>query len=311
MLVEFRVKNFRSFRDGQVLSFVATNDKSFRDTNTIMTGRNEAPFLLRSAVLYGANGSGKSNLISALQLMRELVISSSSPRMERGFHNIQPFRLDGQSIHEPTEFEVTLIKDGVRYQYGFAVTRHRIVSEHLFVYKSPKEEGWFERYYNPATGKYVYKFFADIKETKYLWEDDTRPDSLYLSTAILLKDQSIRLMYDFATQSMRPVYDWFKDELFITNEQSRISLMHSSMILRIASEGLTTVIDDIETKLHELQMIKLMVMLHSSYNMSRSQLLFTTSLTEFPALFRRDQIWLLDKNQEQVSTFKPRKNESI
>lgn len=44
MLVEFRVKNFRSFRDEQVLSFVAANDKSLRDTNTITTGRNEAPF---------------------------------------------------------------------------------------------------------------------------------------------------------------------------------------------------------------------------------------------------------------------------
>jgi AAA15 family ATPase/GTPase len=291
MLVEFRVKNFRSFRDEQVLSFVATNDKSFRDTNTIMTGRNEAPFLLRSAVLYGANGSGKSNLISALQLMRELVISSSSLRMEPGFDNIQPFKLDEQSVHEPTEFEVTLIKYGVRYQYGFAITRHRIVSEHLLVYKTAKAERWFERHYDPAIGKDVYEFSAYLKAAKYLWEDHPRPDSLFLSTAILLKDPS-----------MRPVYDWFENELFITNEQSRINFMDLYLISRIASEGLTTVIDDIETKLHKLMMVKLMQMLHSSYNMRGSQLLFTTSLTEFPALFRRDQIWLLDKNQEQVST---------
>jgi uncharacterized protein len=69
MLVEFRVKNFRSLRDEQVLSLVASKDKTLVGTHTLATGTTAAPAVLRSAVIYGANASGKSNLIKALQYM--------------------------------------------------------------------------------------------------------------------------------------------------------------------------------------------------------------------------------------------------
>jgi len=61
MLIEFRVKNFRSLRDEQVLSLVASKDKTLQDTHTWATGISAAPTLLRSAAVYGANASGKSN----------------------------------------------------------------------------------------------------------------------------------------------------------------------------------------------------------------------------------------------------------
>src|SRR4051812_48786376 len=67
MLVEFRVKNFRSLRDEQTLSLVASKDKAMQDTHTVTSGLKAAPNLLKSAVIYGANASGKSNLIKALQ----------------------------------------------------------------------------------------------------------------------------------------------------------------------------------------------------------------------------------------------------
>ena len=65
MLVEFRVKNFRSLRDEQVLSLVASTDKTLLNTHTLATGLKAAPNLLKSTVVYGANASGKSNLIKA------------------------------------------------------------------------------------------------------------------------------------------------------------------------------------------------------------------------------------------------------
>ena len=70
MLIEFRVKNFRSLRDEQVLSMVASSDKTLLDRHALATGLNAAPHVLKSAVIYGANASGKSNLIKALQLMQ-------------------------------------------------------------------------------------------------------------------------------------------------------------------------------------------------------------------------------------------------
>ena len=126
MLVEFRVKNFRSIRDEQVLSLVASKDKTLRDTHTQETGISAAPVLLRSAVVYGANASGKSNLIKALQYMRGVVIESATAIQPGQAFAVQPFRLDSKSADQSSEFEVTFLLDKVRYQYGFAMTAVRM-----------------------------------------------------------------------------------------------------------------------------------------------------------------------------------------
>ena len=122
MLVEFRVKNFRSLRDEQVLSLVASNDKTLIDSHALMTGLNAVPALLRSAVVYGANASGKSNLIKAMQFMRGVVTESATIMQPAQAFNVQPFRLNSESNHQPTEFEITFMLQGVRYQYGFSLT---------------------------------------------------------------------------------------------------------------------------------------------------------------------------------------------
>ena len=77
MLVEFRVRNFLSLRDEQVLSFVASSDKDRIETNTIPSGDGVVPRLLVSAVVYGANASGKTNLLEALWNMRQFVEGSA------------------------------------------------------------------------------------------------------------------------------------------------------------------------------------------------------------------------------------------
>ena len=74
MLIEFRVKNFRSLCDEQVLSLVASSDKALQDSNTLPTGVAAAPLLLRSAVIYGANASGKS---SAIQPRKDAIHSGT------------------------------------------------------------------------------------------------------------------------------------------------------------------------------------------------------------------------------------------
>ena len=91
MLVEFRVKNFRSLRDEQVLSLVASTDKTLLDTHALDTGLKAAPHLLKSAVVYGANASGKSNLINALQYMRGVVLASAALPPGQTVDRLSPF----------------------------------------------------------------------------------------------------------------------------------------------------------------------------------------------------------------------------
>jgi len=223
MLIEFRTKNFRSLRDEQALSLVASKDKELLATNTMPTGIRAAPSVLRSAALYGANASGKSNVVKALQYMRGVVAESATVMQPGQPFSVQPFRLDVASASEPTTFEATFVVDGVRYQYGFALTSQRIVAEHLLVYKAFKPQRWFERTFDAATGKDVYEFGAGLKGPKHVWEGATRSNSLFLSMAVQLN-----------SEQLRPVFDWFVTRLLILNELSPLNPQFSVRMLQDA-----------------------------------------------------------------------------
>ncbi|MGK2941960.1 MAG: AAA family ATPase [Immundisolibacter sp.] len=225
MLVEFRVENFRSLRDEQVLSLVASRDKTLLDTNTLETGIKAAPALLRSAVIYGANASGKSNLIKALQYMRGVVAESATVIQPGQTFSVQPFRLDGESASQPTQFEITFLLDGVRYQYGFAMTTQRIVSEHLLVYKAFKPQRWFKRRFDAESDKDTYEFGPGLKGAKQVWEGATRPNALFLSMAVQLN-----------SDQLRPVFDWFVNRLAIFNEVTPLAPQFSVQMLRQAEK---------------------------------------------------------------------------
>lgn len=225
MLVEFRVKNFRSLRDEQVLSLVASKDKSLEGTHTVATGLKAAPRLLRSAVVYGANASGKSNLVKAMQFMRGVVAESATVIKPDQVFGVQPFRLDAASAKAPTEFEVTFVLGGTRYQYGFSMTTQRITSEHLLVYKAFKPQRWFDRRFEPETGKDLYEFGSGFKGAKTLWEGATRANALFLSMAVQLN-----------SEALRPVFDWFVNGLVVFNEVSPLAPQFSIQMLKQAEE---------------------------------------------------------------------------
>ncbi len=207
MLIEFRVKNFRSLRDEQVLTLVASKDKTLLSSNAQETGVRAAPALLRSTAIYGANASGKSNLVKALQYMRGVVAESATVIQPGQTYNLQPFRLDRVSITEPTEFEITFLMAGVRYQYGFAMTQARIVNEYLLVYKAFKPQRWFERYLDEETDEEIYEFSTSFKGSKSTWQHATRSNALFLSMAVQLN-----------SEQLRPVFDWITKQLIVFNE---------------------------------------------------------------------------------------------
>ena len=154
MLVEFRTRNFRSLRDTQTLSLVSSADRSHLETHTLDTGIRSVPRLNRSSIVYGANASGKSNLIFALVTMRNLVLHSMAMLDAARVEQYTPFRLERSSATEPTEFEITVLLDGTRYQYGFSYDAQRVRDEWLIVYRTGKGQSWFERRWNDAKGEH-------------------------------------------------------------------------------------------------------------------------------------------------------------
>jgi len=218
MLLEFRLRNYRSFKEETVFSMVASKDSSLpnniADTSISGVGR-----LNRSAVLYGANASGKTNLVRAMQLMRGIVVDSAALQPIQEF-NVQPFLLDLISPTEPTMFEVTILLDGVRYQYGFEFTKNRIVEEWLLVYHTAKPQVWFERKMDRESGNDVYKFGSNFAGPKMVWQNATRHNSLFISMAVQLN-----------SKNLLDLHSWFAESFIVLLNGGEVGHDHSTQMV--------------------------------------------------------------------------------
>jgi AAA15 family ATPase/GTPase len=206
MLIEFRVTNFRSFRDEAALSLLASRDQHLSSTNLVSVNAPRSTQILRSAVVYGANASGKSNLLRALQFMRGMVVESAAFQPEQGF-NVQPFRLDGRTIDEPSRFEITIGLNGVRYQYGFELTPKKITAEWLLVYQTSKPQRWFIRESDPKTNEDKYEFSSFLVGQKRTWQEATHSNALFLSRAVQLNSEQLQPLVEWFSKSLVPLME--------------------------------------------------------------------------------------------------------
>jgi len=143
MLVEFTVSNFRSFKESHTFSLVASKNKEHLDTNTFQV--NDKIRLLNSAVMYGANASGKSNFFQALTFFLSFTINSG-PKLQIGDGiATEPFFFSKQTRNETSTFELIFFLDGVRYRYGISVDNHIVHQEYLFAVKKVQEVKLFTR----------------------------------------------------------------------------------------------------------------------------------------------------------------------
>jgi len=142
MLLEFTVENYRSYRGPAKLSMVASPAKELPE-NLIHVQRRDLS-LIRSAVIYGANGSGKSNLLSAMDDLSELV---EAPTKFSLFHRLscEPFGLDETSAGEPSRLGATFLVDDILYEYNVALKRAEVVEEKLVAYPNNRPNVWFHR----------------------------------------------------------------------------------------------------------------------------------------------------------------------
>lgn len=183
MLIEFTVSNFKSFRDKTTFSMIAANltseDPALDTDNVIPISKNLS--LLKSAAVYGANASGKSNLGIALRFMRDFVLNSSREALTPGSVGLEPFLLDKETRIQPSFFEIVFLLDKKQYRYGFEADTKHIVSEWLFHVPKTKEVALFLR-----DGQEI-DVRTGFKEGKGL-EAKTRPEALFLSVAALFND---------------------------------------------------------------------------------------------------------------------------
>lgn len=172
MLIEFEVGNYLSFKKPVRLSMLAANPiKEFNEANTFEVGRYR---LLKSAAIYGANASGKSNLLASMSFMRWFVLNSSKEMQVEEEIRVIPFKLDAATEDKPSFFQVCFLHGAFRYRYGFEVDRKAVCKEWLFRAEKVKEDALFLR-----VGDGI-EVTRDFPEGKGL-EEKTRDNALFLS----------------------------------------------------------------------------------------------------------------------------------
>ena len=395
MLLEFRIRNYRSIRDEIVISFVASKDKKLADTHLASTGIKSLPHVVRSAVVYGPNASGKSTLLQALAFMRALVAESATLMQLGQTFNIQPFRLDATCAAKPTEFEITFIFNGVRHQYGFSLTPERIISEWLLVYRTAKPQQWFSSQFDEKTQSSIYEFSTHLTGPRKLWQDSTRSNALFLSTAAQLNSELLGPVFSWLVE--QPVYfsagltpppdhttellqtesgrravrdflasadisisdvmtvqrQGFQQKIMLGPQGAKVMHDEQEMlmpqfvhktergsasfelyeesqgtqrlyalaapVLDVLKHGRLLIVDELDSSLHPLLVRRLVRMFHQpELNPHGAQLFFTTHNSSLldRTLFRRDQIWFTEKDNDQatrlypLSDFSPRENEA-
>lgn len=190
MLVQFRIENHRSIRDEQTLSLVAAGDRT--DGRLILAER-LGESLLPAVALYGANASGKTNVLHALAFMCNAVLDSHR-RWEPGTATPREgFALSDRGV-KASLFEVDIVVDTVRYRYGFVLGSGGVHEEWLMAWPNGRKQTWFER--EGETIKFGKNFNGENETIQRI----TRANSLFLSAAA----------QNNHTQALQ-VYQWFAD----------------------------------------------------------------------------------------------------
>ena len=204
MLIEFKVSNFRSIREEQTFSLVAgTVDK---DLSGCVIDR-ELPGLsglkfLKGAAIYGANASGKSNIIEAVNFVTSFVRRSATKLQPGDPTGAEPFKLDRDSVSRPSEFEITFVAGNDRFVFGFSVTPTRVIEEYLVAYPKGAPQRWYHRTFNSETNLYEWaKPSTAFKQDKSL-QEKTRENSLFLSVGP-----------QFNHAQLTQVFNWFKNSV--------------------------------------------------------------------------------------------------
>ena len=174
MLLDFSVKNFMSFRDEVTLSM----EKGIGDENLDNIFKVENISLLKNAIIYGANASGKSNLLEAIKSALYIIRNSDKFLPNEEIYGVEPFKFDEVSYKKPTEFKFNFIKNKKRYYYAFSVTKNKVIDEQLEVYNSQKSTTIFKR---EKTNNY--KFLNSDKRILESIKDRTSSNKLFLTTA--------------------------------------------------------------------------------------------------------------------------------
>ena len=215
MLISFSVSNFRSFGEEVTLDMIASTKLTDHTNHLIQIDKTDK-HVVRTAMLYGPNAAGKSNLIKAMDYAQTLIRSGSQGHLA----GPEPFRFDPSITVKPSSFEFRFMVGDEVFTYGFDVGRRGIVGEWLSALRGSREKDIFVRDEKGQTqvGDAPKSFFADDVEMQHtlsvLSQLPIRPTQLFLSRANSLPVESLG-------KTLREVIEWLTEDLIILEAEAR------------------------------------------------------------------------------------------
>ena len=213
MIIQFSVSNYRCFRGLQTLNLAASGDKTLSDNciKATLPGLSGKRWL-KGVGIYGANASGKSTVVAALEALTDLVLNSAkSTDPKEPIDQIEPFALCPEQPTSPTAFGIVFVADGIRYEYRVAATRERIWHESLRAFPCAREQIWYARDWDAPSATYIW---TPEKPTGFRrdpqLEGYTLSNMLFLSKAVASNRTDLEL-----------VYRWFKEHLIFLDLSAR------------------------------------------------------------------------------------------
>lgn len=209
MLVDFTIKNYRSFKNESLFSMVAEKKKEDIPNNLFNISEDSDISLLKTAVVYGANASGKSNLLLAFETLKNFILNSTDLKLDQEIPFYKPFLLDVETRNQPMLFEIEFITaEPMRYRYSVEFDKTQIISEKLIFFPEKNGRNLFER--DGVTGKYSWG--RDLKGKKESLTGEVLKNVLFLSKAANNNESDERL---------RAIYRYFRTNfMFHTSADS-------------------------------------------------------------------------------------------
>lgn len=219
MIVDFTVENFKSIKEEQTFSMLASDSKSEHPDNIFPTQKEKNISLLKTGIIVGANASGKSNLLTAMETFRDFVVNSTDLKVEQEIPYYDPFRLDENCFDKPAAFEMEFIgRDRTRYKYRVLFDRKEVKSEELVFYPNKQEALLFLREREKPV-----KFGSQFKGRKKSIESECLPNTLFLSRAANSNHEQLKEIYLYFKDNLlfHTGRDGRKDRTLFTTSQLR------------------------------------------------------------------------------------------
>jgi hypothetical protein len=211
MLIRFTVENFLSFNQRIDFNMIAADDTN-HSHHVVKGDSDDSIRLLRTSIIYGANASGKSNLIKAMKFARDFIVDG----VEKNTNiNINNFKLDKTCYTKPSRFEFEFRNQDKQYAYGFLVDKHKIHEEWLFEIGVNTEIPIYERIGEDINfhnfNHEVFLNSSEDEKNRIRYEAaSTRENLLFLTNS---QERKVK--------QLEPIYEWFNDVLKIIFPNSK------------------------------------------------------------------------------------------